>query len=187
MNSRSHRRHLFALAIVGATVVLPACAATVPSPASPAAASPASAPPAAGSASAAAVASHPAMQTVQRVFDAMRARDTATMGALFAEGAALASWSMRNGQPVVRRDSMTAFLRSVASAPAGLLLDERIYNARLEVADGLASAWMEYDFYAGDRFSHCGVNAIHLARHAGDQWKIVHVTDTRSPAGCPTR
>ena len=129
---------------------------------------------------------HPALGVVHRLFDAMRARDTATMRSLFAERASFASWSERNGQPTLGSDSLSAFLRSVGGAPAGLLLDERLYNPRVESSDGVASVWVEYDFYAGERFSHCGIDAIHLAQTAAG-WKIVHLIDTRRRTGCPTR
>ena len=134
----------------------------------------------------AAAAPHPAMQVVTKLFDAMRARDTAGMRAAFTDRAMLASWSERDGQARLGSDSLSAFLTSVANAPKDLLLDERIYNPRVEVSDGLASVWVEYDFYAGPRFSHCGVDAFHLAR-TGAEWKIVHLIDTRRRTDCPKR
>lgn len=121
-----------------------------------------------------------------RLFDAMRARDTAAMRSGFAPTATLASSSVRDGVPTVSYTPIDAFLASVGRAPAGLLLDERLYNMRVDVADGLASVWVEYDFYAGPRFSHCGVDAAHVARTA-EGWKIVALADTRRTAGCPTR
>ena len=124
---------------------------------------------------------------VTKLFDAMRARDTAAMRAAFVPGAALATTGTNaQGVPTVRFDSLGAFLRSVGSAPADLVLDERLYDPRVTVADGLASLWVEYDFYAGPRFSHCGVDAAHLARTA-DGWRIVALADTRRREGCPTR
>ena len=74
----------------------------------------------------------------------------------------------------------------MASAPPGLVLDERLYHPQVRVSDGLAQVWVEYDFYAGERFSHCGVDSLVLARSA-DGWRIVHVADTRRREGCPTR
>ena len=90
------------------------------------------------------------------------------------------------GQPTVQRDSVAAFIRSIGSAPAGLLLDERLRNPQVRVSDGLAAVWVEYDFYAGDRFSHCGVDAFHLARTSAG-WQIVNLVDTRRREGCPGR
>ena len=39
-------------------------------------------------------------------------------------------------------------------------------------------AWVPYAFYLGDRMSHCGTNAVQLAKRGG-QWQIVQITDTR--------
>lgn len=125
--------------------------------------------------------------TVTKLFDAMRARDTAAMRAAFVPGARLTTTGATPaGVPTVKFDSLDTFLRSVGGAPAGLVLDERLYNTRVVVADNLASAWMEYDFYAGPRFSHCGVDAMHLAR-TPEGWRIVALADTRRREGCPTR
>lgn len=125
--------------------------------------------------------------TVTKLFDAMRARDTAAMRAAFVPGATLATTGTdAQGAPTVKFDAIDAFIRSIGSAPAGLLLDERLHNTTVTVSDGLASVWTEYDFYAGPRFSHCGVDAVHLARTA-DGWRIVALADTRRRDGCPTR
>lgn len=129
---------------------------------------------------------HPALQTVNRLFDAMRARDTAAMRAAFVDRPMLASWSMREGQPRLTTDSISAFLVSVANAPKELVLDERLYNPKVEVSDGVASVWVEYDLYVSERFSHCGIDAFHLAQTAAG-WKVVHIIDTRRRTDCPKR
>ena len=129
---------------------------------------------------------HPALQTVTKLFDAMRARDTAAMRAAFIERPALGSWSEREGQVRLGADSLSAFLTSVANAPKDLVLDERLYNPKVEVSDGLASVWVEYDLYVSGKFSHCGVDAFHIARTAAG-WKIVHLIDTRRRVDCPKR
>ena len=153
--------------------------------AAPAAAqAPAAAPPSAAPSTTADSAAVVAVFT--RLFDAMRARDTAAMRAAFVPGATLATTTVRDGVPTVKYDSLGAFLRSVGSAPPGLLLDERLYGMTVQVSDGLASLWTEYDFHAGPRFSHCGVDAAHLAR-TPDGWRIVALADTRRREGCPTR
>lgn len=126
------------------------------------------------------------MGVVTRLFDAMRTRDTAAIRASFLPGAELTSSAVRNGQPTVQRDSVGSWIASVAGAPPGLLLDERLHAPRVSVSDGLATVWVEYDLYAGERFSHCGVDAFILVRTA-EGWKISSVADTRRREGCPTR
>ena len=56
--------------------------------------------------------------------------------------------------------------------------DERIGDVEVHIDGGLATAWVPYAFYLGEEFSHCGANAVHLAR-TSEGWKIIHLTDTR--------
>ena len=63
--------------------------------------------------------------------------------------------------------------------------DERIWDAEVRVDGNLATAWMKYAFYAGDEFSHCGVDAFQLFKGV-DGWKVFHVADTRRREGCET-
>ena len=47
----------------------------------------------------------------------------------------------------------------------------------------LANVWVYYEFYAGDKFSHCGVDNFQLGRtDAG--WKIILLADSRRRQGC---
>jgi hypothetical protein len=116
---------------------------------------------------------------VTKLFDGMRTRDTTAMRAAFAPSAMLQSVSATG----IRADEINAWIGSVASAPAGLVLDERLANPIVQVSGDLASVWVDYWFFAGERFSHCGVDAFVLARQAG-VWKIVSVADTRRREGC---
>jgi hypothetical protein len=53
----------------------------------------------------------------------------------------------------------------------------------IRVDERLAAAWVPYSFYIGTNFSHCGVNAIQLAKLDG-AWKITYVMDTRRRDNC---
>lgn len=120
-----------------------------------------------------------AYAVITRLFDGMRTRDTASMRAAFAPGASLTSVSATG----VRTDAIDAWIASVASAPAGLVLDERLGAHVVQVSGDLASVWVDYWFFAGERFSHCGVDAFVLAR-ANSTWRILSVADTRQREGC---
>lgn len=120
-----------------------------------------------------------AYRVVTMLFDAMRARDTAAMRAAFADGAALQSV----GPNGVQRTPIDNWIGGVGRAQAGVLLDERLGEPVIQVDGGLASVWVPYWFYVGDRFSHCGVDAFVLAREAGS-WRILSVADTRQREGC---
>jgi hypothetical protein len=44
--------------------------------------------------------------------------------------------------------------------------------------EALASAWVQYEFYVNDKFSHKGTNLITLVK-TNDFWKITAIIDTR--------
>ena len=56
--------------------------------------------------------------------------------------------------------------------------NELIKNLQVEIDENLAQVWMDYSFYLGLEYSHCGVNAMQLFWN-GDSWKIFQITDTR--------
>lgn len=120
-----------------------------------------------------------AYQVVQRLFDAMRARDTTAMRAAFVPNASMQSLTTTD----VKFDAVDGWISGVARARAGLVLDERLANPVIHVDANLANIWVDYWFFAGDRFSHCGVDAFLLAKHAGS-WRIYSVVDTRRTEGC---
>lgn len=120
-----------------------------------------------------------AYRVVTRLFDAMRARDTAAMRAAFVSNASTQTLTRDS----VRFEPIDGWLTSIGRAPAGLLLDERLANPVIHVDGDLASIWVDYWFFAGDRFSHCGVDAFLLARQAG-AWKVFGLVDTRRTLSC---
>lgn len=119
---------------------------------------------------------------VTRLFDGMRAGDSSAVRAVFHPEARLGSAVLREGALAFRPSSAEAFIRAVG-APKEAVWDERVSNLRIEVDGPLATAWMDYRFYAGERFSHCGVNAMQLVR-APEGWQIVSLVDTRRQADC---
>jgi hypothetical protein len=123
------------------------------------------------------------LAVVTQLFDGMRKRDTAAMRAAFHPGASLLSSSERNGTPSVSSSPIDSWISSIATAPPGTVLDERLMNTVVRVQDGLASVWTEYEFWAGERFSHCGVDAILLGKTASG-WKVLSIADTRQRTGC---
>jgi hypothetical protein len=124
------------------------------------------------------------LAVVTRLFDAMRAGDSAAVRAVFHPQAQLGSALVRpDGTPVVRTDSVGSFVRSIG-APHPEVLDERLRNTLVHVDGPLASVWTGYGFFLGQKFSHCGVDAFHLARTA-EGWRIVSLFDTRQRTGCP--
>jgi hypothetical protein len=83
---------------------------------------------------------------------------------------------------VVRIDSLESFLRAVGT-PHADVWDEKTRNEVVHVDGPLAVVWTDYAFFAGQKFSHCGVDAFQLARTPAG-WRIVALADTRKTEGC---
>lgn len=127
------------------------------------------------------------VQVVEDLFDAMRARDRTALGAVFHDGARLSRGvTDADGNFAVRDTPMDRFIEGIVTAETEALLDERIYNPEVRIDGNLATVWVEYDFYLGEEFSHCGVDAIQLA-HDGTSWRIFQIADTQQREGCPSR
>jgi 2-iminobutanoate/2-iminopropanoate deaminase len=122
------------------------------------------------------------LRVVQRLFDGMRAGDSAMVRSTFHPNAQLATAIVRQGNAIVEIDTMDSFIRAVGT-PHDDVWDERLSNTSVQVDGTLASVWTDYSFYLGSKFSHCGVDAFQLAK-SGGEWRIVALADTRRRQGC---
>ena len=122
------------------------------------------------------------LRVVTRLFDGMRAGDSAMVRSTFHPDAQLATAIVRQGNAIVEIDTLESFIRAVGT-PHAEVWDERLSNTSVQVDGTLASVWTDYSFYLGDKFSHCGVDAFHLAK-SGGEWRIVALADTRRRQGC---
>jgi hypothetical protein len=123
------------------------------------------------------------IDVVQRLFDAMRAGDSAAARALFDPGTRLQSVATPQGVLRVSEDSLGMFLRAIGT-PHAQVYDERIANERVLIDGPYAVAWVDYTFYLGDKKSHCGIDAFQMVRRPAG-WRIFGLTDTRRRENCP--
>ena len=72
----------------------------------------------------------------------------------------------------------------VIGQPRDRIFDEKIRGLEIRVDDNLALAWMEYAFFLGEEFSHCGVDLFQLVRTT-EGWRIIGLADTRRREPCP--
>jgi len=122
------------------------------------------------------------LKPIRRLFDGMRKADTAMVRSAFHPDVSFMSTGVRNGETVVRKESLDAFVK-VIGTPRPEMLDERIWNEKVLIDGPLASVWTDYALFIGPRFSHCGVDAFQLAKMP-DGWKIIAIADTRRTEGC---
>jgi hypothetical protein len=121
-------------------------------------------------------------RTVDRMFDAMRARDTTMLRSVFDSTARLVTtFTNREGKPAARVVPIDGFIQSIGRAT--VKLDERIYDVEVRQSDHLATVWARYTFYAGEQLSHCGYDAFQLS-HSEQGWKIFAIADTQRREGC---
>ena len=60
---------------------------------------------------------------------------------------------------------------------------EPIWDEKVNIDGAFASVWVDYAFYLGKEFHHCGVDAFHLVNNESG-WKIFHLVDTRRIEDC---
>jgi putative lumazine-binding protein len=123
------------------------------------------------------------LTTVQKVFDAMRTRDTALLSHAFDSTARLVGVSTRGAAPAVSLTAPSQFGAAIARAPAGDVWNERIYDPEVRIDGDVAQVWAYYTFHRNSTFSHCGVDAFMLVKVA-DAWKITQLADSRRTTGC---
>ncbi|HUF11873.1 MAG TPA: nuclear transport factor 2 family protein [Longimicrobiales bacterium] len=120
---------------------------------------------------------------VHELFDGMRAGDSTAVRSVLHPRVRMVTSSRRDGQPVVAvEESLDGFVEAVGT-PHEEVWDERIWGLLIRTDGDFGMAWMNYAFYLGSRFSHCGVDLMELVRTA-DGWKIIGLADTRRREGC---
>ena len=121
------------------------------------------------------------LAVMNRLFDAMRARDTASIRALAHPDLRMFVPLGASGEYAIRTSTLDEFIAQVAAAQTRL--DERAIRPEVRVDGPLASVWTYYDFIRGTDFSHCGTDAFHFARGATG-WVIVGLAYTVQREGC---
>ena len=113
----------------------------------------------------------------------------------FAEGDTTLMWSVtdrdarlmitgfdEDGGPQIRPIPMTQFMQFIAQ-PQEEKIVETYWNEQIEYHDNLATVWLDYNLWVGDKIDHCGKDAFQLARFKSG-WKIIAIADTQRKTGC---
>ncbi len=118
---------------------------------------------------------------VRRLFDGMRAGDSTAVRAAFHPEARLFT-VVRDGEGHRLVETPVDEFVVAVGAPHEEAWDERVDDVEVRIDDGLATAWMGYRFFLGERGLHCGVNSFQLVRTAAG-WQAISIVDTRRD-GC---
>ncbi|MEX0608943.1 MAG: nuclear transport factor 2 family protein [Balneolaceae bacterium] len=122
-------------------------------------------------------------QTIVQLFDGMRTSDSSMVSTAFTPDAIMQTIGKNEeGMTIVHNGSLEGFLKAVGT-PKKIIWDEQISSYEIKIDGELASVWTPYKFFAGENFSHCGVNSFQLAKFE-ESWKIFHIVDTRRTTNC---
>ncbi len=125
------------------------------------------------------------LAAVRQLFEGVTARDGEVMRAVLDPDARLVRTETRDGRPRTRPMSAADFVTRILENE-GPPLREKIWNPEVRLSDNLATVWVPYAFYSGDRLTHCGDDAIQLAKTdvGWPGWKIIAMADTQRTEGC---
>ena len=122
-----------------------------------------------------------AVAAVQALFDAMAARDGEAIRDLLTDGAVFTATAETADGVQVRESTGAEFAASIGQPGPALL--ERMWDPHVMIQGPLAVVWTPYDFHVDGEFSHCGIDAVSLAKTAAG-WKISSIAYTRERDGC---
>jgi len=126
------------------------------------------------------------LATVQRMFDAMRTKDTVAFRETFLPSATLVGMRARpTGEQTVQVLTWERFGAFMAGDKRAAWI-ERAWSPEVRIRGTLATVWAEYDFHFGQTPSHCGVDAVQLLK-TPTGWQIASIADTYETTGCPMR
>ncbi|MCA9739131.1 MAG: hypothetical protein KC645_16005 [Gemmatimonadetes bacterium] len=125
------------------------------------------------------------LDVAERFFAAMAARDTTRLAPLSHPALTLVATSAVGDSTVARASDRATFFRQIAGADRVPI--ERLWDARVQVREGIATVWAPYDLYWDSTFSHCGIDAFQMVR-TGRRWQVTSIVYTveRPPARCET-
>ena len=120
--------------------------------------------------------------TLQQLFDALETGDEGLLRSVIDPSVVMHFSETRDGETTFGSATLDGLAGRITSSEVPLI--ERMWDPVVVVNGPLATIWTPYDFYAGETFSHCGVDvASVMSTSAG--WKIVALSWTRlQPPAC---
>ncbi len=122
------------------------------------------------------------LSPIHTLFVAMEKGDSALLRTAFFTDVTLITVLEKEGKINLRKESLLEFLVAVGT-PHAEIWHEPIWDAKVQQDGNFAQVWANYVFYAGSKFSHCGVDTFQLVK-ISNGWKIFYLADTRHKSGC---
>jgi len=122
---------------------------------------------------------------IEVFFDGFHKGDTTLMRSVMMDKIVMqTAYRNKEGKDVlVDEGDASKLLEAIANRPDDQKWDERLLDFSIQVDGNMANAWVQYEFWFNDAFSHCGVNSFQLF-HDNGSWKIIYLIDTRRRSGC---
>ncbi len=122
------------------------------------------------------------MEVVFRLFEGMRQGDSSMVSSVFTDDVRMYTVFGPDKDNKFNIDNVDGFLKAVGT-PHETVWDEPIWDYTVQIDGNLAHVWTKYAFYAGDKFSHCGVDDFQFVR-TSEGWKAFSLADTRQYTDC---
>ncbi len=121
---------------------------------------------------------------VETFFDGFHKQDSTIMSSVVADNVVLQTTARsKQGKTLFRTDEFSKLISSIISIPDSIQFEEKLTSFSIQVDRTMANAWVGYEFWLNNEFSHCGINSFQLINFDGE-WKIIYLIDTRGRAGC---
>ena len=124
-------------------------------------------------------------QTIETFFDGFHKGDTTLMKSVMMPKVTMqTAFINREGQGVFNDDGgANNLLKAIADRPEDQKWDERLTSYNIQIDANMANAWVGYEFWYNEAFSHCGVNSFQLVK-TENKWKIIYLIDSRRKSSC---
>lgn len=123
-------------------------------------------------------------QVIETFFDGFHKQDSTIIKSVSADYVVLQTTGRdQEGKTRFRNEEFSKFLTSICSIPDSIKFEEKLTSFSIQVDRTMANAWVGYEFWLNDAFSHCGINSFQLVDFDGE-WKVIYLIDTRGKEGC---
>lgn len=123
-------------------------------------------------------------KTIETFFKGFHKGDTLLMKSVMADDIILqTAYKNKEGKDILMKDDVSKLISAIANRPKDQKWDERLLEYHIKIDSNMANAWVPYEFWFNDAFSHCGVNSFQLFNDTG-KWKIIYLIDTRRRSSC---
>lgn len=129
-----------------------------------------------------------ALDVLNRMFEGMAARDSATLAEVLHPEAILQRWAQVDGEWRTHSLPGTQFIAEVGAGGTPYL--ERIWSPQFARAGEVLTVVAPYDFWVNGALSHCGVDALTLLPGADGAWRVmglVYTVEGQTTTDCTLR